>query len=98
MNELIEAKIKKEENRFIQRWPDEKIAIENGRWGPFIRFGKKMIKLGRKSDEAKYTAEEAAALSLEEIKKMIEVEMPGAFTKKQKKPAAKKKAAPKKKK
>ena len=47
MNELIEAKIKKEENRFIQRWPDEKIAIENGRWGPFIRFGKKMIKLGK---------------------------------------------------
>ena len=57
-----------------------------------------MIKVGRKSNEAKYNAEEAAALSLEEIKKMIEVEMPGAFTKKQKKPAAKKKAAPKKKK
>ena len=44
MNELIEAKVKKESNRYIQQWPDEKISIENGRWGPFIRFGKKMLK------------------------------------------------------
>ena len=35
-----EAKVKKEANRFIQRWADEKISIENGRWGPFIRYGK----------------------------------------------------------
>ena len=44
-DELIEKKIEKEANRFIQQWPEEKIAIENGRWGPFIRFGKKMLKL-----------------------------------------------------
>ncbi|NDB53778.1 MAG: DNA topoisomerase I, partial [Chitinophagaceae bacterium] len=43
MKELIEAKIKKEANRYIHRWPEEKIALENGRWGPMIRFGKKMI-------------------------------------------------------
>ncbi|MCR6720696.1 MAG: hypothetical protein NVV59_10470 [Chitinophagaceae bacterium] len=41
INELIEAKVDKEANRFIQRWADDKIALENGRWGPFIRFGKK---------------------------------------------------------
>ena len=100
INELIEAKVKKEANRFIQQWPEEKIAVENGRWGPFIRFGKKMVKMGRKADESKYSAEEAAAISLDEIKKMIEAEIPGAFAKKEKKPAAKKaaakKAAPKK--
>ncbi len=99
MDELIDAKVKKEANRFIQRWPDEKIAVENGRWGPFIRYGKKMVKMGRKADESKYSVEEAAALSLDDIKKMIEVEIPGAFTKKEKKAKApaKKKAAPKKK-
>jgi DNA topoisomerase I len=96
INELIDAKVKKEANRFIQQWPEEKIAVENGRWGPFIRFGKKMVKMGRKADDSKYTAEEAALLNLEDIKKMIEAEIPGAFAKKEKKPAAKKKAATKK--
>ncbi|MGZ8524721.1 MAG: type I DNA topoisomerase [Chitinophagaceae bacterium] len=102
INELIDAKVKKEANRFIQKWPEEKIAVENGRWGPFIRFGKKMLKIPKKADDTKYTAEEAATFSLDDVKKMIEVEIPGAFTKKEKKPAAKKKAvtkkAPKKKK
>ncbi len=97
INELIDGKVKKEANRFIQRWADEKIAVENGRWGPFIRFGKKMLKIGRKADGEKYTNEEAATFSLDDVKKMIEVEIPGAFAKKEKKPAAKKKAAAKKK-
>jgi len=90
INELIEAKVKKEENRFIQRWPDEKIAIENGRWGPFIRFGKKMLKLDRKADETKYSSEEAATISLDDVKRMIEAQVPGAFSKKEKKTPAKK--------
>ncbi|MCZ0211478.1 hypothetical protein OZK63_39650, partial [Streptomyces sp. UMAF16] len=47
IEELIEAKMEKEANRFIQQWPQEKISIENGRWGPFIRFQKKMLKLGK---------------------------------------------------
>ncbi len=96
INELIKAKVEKEANRFIQRWADANIAIENGRWGPFIRYGKKMIKIPRKADDTKYTAEEAAAFDLEEVKKMIELEMPGAFAKKEKKAAAPKKAASKK--
>ncbi|MBK5269412.1 MAG: DNA topoisomerase I, partial [Bacteroidia bacterium] len=97
MNELIDAKIIKESNRYIQRWPDEKIALENGRWGPFIRFGKKMLKLPKKADETKYTAEEIKDIPLEEIKKMIEAQMPGAFGKKKtaKKAPAKKPARPK---
>jgi DNA topoisomerase I len=97
MDELIAAKLAKESNRYIQRWADDKIAVENGRWGPFIRWGKKMIKIPRKADDTKYTPEEAAAFTLEDVKKMIEVEVPGAFTKKEKKKAASKKAPAKKK-
>jgi DNA topoisomerase-1 len=101
MNELIEAKIKKEENRFIHRWPDEKIAVENARWGPIIKFGKKIIRLPKKADDTRYTAEEAASFTIDDVKKFIEAEVPGAFSKKGKKApakkAAKKKAAVKKK-
>ena len=95
--ELIEKKIEKEGNRFIQQWPEEKIAIENGRWGPFIRFQKKMLKFVGSGANGKYTAEEAALLTLEDIKKMILVQEPKAFDKKATaKKAAVKKAAPKK--
>ena len=93
-DELIAKKIEKEANRFIQQWPEEKIAIENGRWGPFIRFGKKMLKL-MAGPEGKYTAEQLATIDLEEIKKMIVAQEPKAFDKKTK-AAPKKKAATKK--
>jgi len=92
-NELIEKKIEKEEKRFIQQWPEEKIAIENGRWGAFIRFGKKMLKLGLDKDNKKISPEDAALLGLEEVKKIIVAQDPKAFDKKT---AVKKKAAPKK--
>ena len=92
INELIEKKVAKEANRYIQQWPAEKISIENGRWGPFIRFGKKMLKLGRAANGDKLTAEELTSIPLEEVKKMIEAQVPGAFAKK----TAAKKAAPKK--
>ncbi len=82
INELIEKKIDKEANRFIKQWPEAKISIENGRWGPFIRFNKKMLKLGRKADSGKYTAEDLAEIDLEEVKKMIEAQVPNAFAKK----------------
>jgi DNA topoisomerase-1 len=92
IEELIEKKVAKEANRYIQNWTSEKISIENGRWGPFIRFGKKMLKLGRKEDGEKYSAEELINLPIEEVKKMIEQQVPGAFSKK----AATKKTATKK--
>jgi len=67
---LIEAKIQKEANRLIQQWPEENISIENGRWGPFIRFGKKIINLP-KINGARISPEQAKALSLEEVKRII---------------------------
>ncbi len=107
VNELIEKKLEKESKRFIQQWPTEKIAIENGRWGPFIRFQKKMLKLPRKKGGDKYLPEELVNLSLEVVKEMIEEQVPGAFkakkkagagsaSKKPKKAAARKSAAPRK--
>ena len=94
INELVETKISKEANRFIQQWPEEKIALENGRWGAFIRFGKKMMKIVGGGANGKYTAEELAVIDLETVKKMIVVQDPKAFDKKTK--AAPKKAATKK--
>ncbi len=94
MDTLISKKIEKEANRFIQQWPEEKIAIENGRWGPFIRFNKKMLKLGQSKEGKKLTEDEVQVLTLDEVKKMILAQDPKAFDKKS---AAKKKAAPRKK-
>ncbi len=84
-NELIEKKLEKEANRFIQQWPEEKIAIENGRWGAFIRFGKKMMKITGSGANGKYTPEELSKINLEEVKKMIVAQEPKAFDKKTKK-------------
>jgi DNA topoisomerase-1 len=56
-----------------------------------------MLKLTGKADKVKYTPEELTSISLDEIKKMIEIQEPGAFDKKKPvKKAATKKAAPKK--
>ncbi|RYZ21041.1 MAG: DNA topoisomerase I, partial [Chitinophagaceae bacterium] len=93
---LIQKKLEKEANRFIRQWPEEKIAIENGRWGPFIRFGKKMLKLYSKPNKEKYTSEELAEIDLDVVKGMITEQDPTAFTKKATKKAAPKKTATKK--
>jgi DNA topoisomerase-1 len=95
INELIDAKLEKEANRYIQQWEKEKISIENGRWGPFIKFGKAMFKIPKKADDTKYEADELKELSLDEVKKWITDQDPKAFAEK-KKPAAKKAATTKK--
>jgi DNA topoisomerase I len=102
-NELIEKKVEKEANRFIQQWPEEKISLENGRWGAFIKYNKKMYKLTGGGANGKYTPEELAVIDLDTIKSMIVSQDPKAFDKKKTaakktatKKAAVKKAAPKK--
>lgn len=94
INELVEAKLEKEANRYIQQWEKEKISLENGRWGPFIKFGKAMFKIPKKADDTKYEGEELKEVSLDEVKKWITDQDPKAFAEK-KKPAAKKPAAKK---
>ncbi|MEL7162467.1 MAG: topoisomerase C-terminal repeat-containing protein, partial [Bacteroidota bacterium] len=95
MTELIQAKEEKEANRYIQRFTEEKIDVEQGRWGPFIRFKKKSVKIPKNKKGERMTREEAAELSLEQVKKYVELEIPGAFKTKAK---AKKKTTTKKKK
>ena len=55
--------------------------MENGRWGPFIRWKKKSIKLPKSEDGKRMTSEEAKELTLEEVKKYVEEEHPDAFKK-----------------
>ncbi len=81
---LIEAKIQKEANRFIQQWPEENISIENGRWGPFIRFGKKIVNLP-KINGVRMSPEQAKALPLEEVKRLIAQQNPEESAAKKKK-------------
>jgi len=97
MHELIAKKEEKEANRYIKTWPEEKIALENGRWGPFIRYKKKSVKLPKKDDKTRMTQEEAAQLTLEDVKQYIELEIPDAFAKKgtKKKTSTKKTSAKK---
>ena len=83
-HELIEAKVEKEANRYIHRWENEGISVENGRWGPYIRFKRKNIKIPKVNGE-KVTSETATELTLEQVKAMIEAEVPDAFGKKGKK-------------
>jgi DNA topoisomerase-1 len=98
--ELVMAKEEKEANRYIQRWDKPAIDIENGRWGPFVRYKKKSYKIPKHKDGTRMTPEEAKELTLEQAKAYIEEALPGAFAEKKKKrkaPAKKKPAAKKKK-
>ena len=89
IKELIEAKIKKEANRYIQRWPEQKISVENARWGPVLKFGKKILRVPKKADDTKYTADELKTVEFETVKQWIEAQVPNAFGKKKKEKAKK---------
>ncbi len=73
--ELVMAKVDKEANRYIAHWPEHQISIERGRWGPFIRYKKSMLKVlkigGVKPDE-----ETLAKIGLAEVQKMIAEQVP----------------------
>lgn len=90
---LIAAKVDKEANRYIHNWPEMKISVENGRYGPYIKFGKENVYLKRGGKKITELAE-IQSLTLDDIKEMISEQIPDAF--KEKKKAAPKKAAAKK--
>jgi DNA topoisomerase-1 len=96
---LVKAKIEKEANRYIHKWPEENLSVQNGRWGPFIKIEKdrRSYKLLNKKGE-KMTPEEAAEVTLEYVIELVK-DQGGVLKKKKaakKKPAAKKKTATKK--
>ncbi len=96
---LIAAKIDKEANRYIHNWPEAKISVENGRYWPFIKFGKENVYLKRWSKKIT-DIEEIKVLTLDDIKDIISEQIPDAFKEKKKTPAKKtvaKKASSKKK-
>ena len=95
INELIEAKLEKEANRYIQHWETEKVSIENARWGPIVKHGKNIFKIPKNSKDEKYTPEELGDVSLEEVKKWITAQDKNAFKEKPKKAPAKKTVAKK---
>lgn len=66
---LIEDKIQKEKDKIIHDWKSEGIRVEKARWGrSVILQGKIKIELGKEVD--------AAALTLEEVRKLIEEKAP----------------------
>jgi DNA topoisomerase-1 len=80
---LIEDKIKKEREKVIHNWEEEGIRVEKARWGRSnVIKGKTKIELPKTVDAAK--------LTLEEVKDIIEQKAP------KKKPAKKKTTAKKK--
>ena len=82
MFDLIEAKAQKEANRYIHNWiEDAGISVENGRWGPTIKYKKKFYRLPPREDGEKWDAGMAKSLTLDEVKAIIEEQLPGAFTK-----------------
>lgn len=63
IEELIEDKKKKEAEKVVQEWPEEKIRIEKARWGRHnILKGKVKVELSKDVDATKITLEEAKAL------------------------------------
>lgn len=77
---LIAAKIEKESNRYIHQWEDEKISVENGRYGPFIKFGKKNFYL-RRDGEKITDLEVIKKLTLDDVKNIILEQDKNAFGK-----------------
>ena len=55
---------RKERNKYIKVFTDE-IAILNGRWGPYIKYGKENVKIPKDIEEPKN-------LELEDIQKLYE--------------------------
>lgn len=87
--ELIEVKIQKEIDKVVHNWEDEGIRVEKARWGRHnVIQGKVKIELPKTVD--------AAALTLEEVKGIIEKNAPKKKVTKRK-TAAKKKTTTRKK-
>ncbi|MFK7784380.1 MAG: type I DNA topoisomerase [Crocinitomicaceae bacterium] len=82
ITELIEVKKQKEIDKYIHNWEDEGISVQKARWGRFnIIKGKVKIEMPKTTD--------AQALTLEEVKAIIEEKAPKKKTRAKAKPKAK---------
>ncbi|WP_297332077.1 type I DNA topoisomerase [Flavobacterium sp.] len=88
INELIEDKLQKERDKVIHNWEEEGIRVEKARWGrSVILKGKTKIELSKDVDAAK--------LTLDKVKALIEEKAPAKKTAAKKTTAAKKPASKK---
>ncbi len=63
IEELIEAKKKKESERVVKEWSEEGIRIEKARWGRHhIIKGKTKVEIGKEVDVTAYSLEDAKSL------------------------------------
>ena len=69
--QLIEQKIEKESQKYLKEWPECDLFIESGRWGPFVRSGKKAYKL-IDANGKKITTEEVATLTVQQVTAIVE--------------------------
>lgn len=73
IEQLIEDKLQKEKDKVVHDWKEEGIRVEKARWGrSVILQGKVKIELSKEVD--------AAALTLDEVKKLIEKKVPAKKT------------------
>ncbi len=62
--ELIEEKRKQNAERLIMSFPDEpEIQVLNGRWGPYIKYKDRNIRIAKDRDPKTFTLEEIHALA-----------------------------------
>ncbi len=86
VNQLIEEKLQKDQDKVLHDWKDEGIRVEKARWGKSVIIkGKTKIELNKDVD--------AAALTLAEVQSMLEAK--AAASKPARKTAAKKAPAKK---
>lgn len=64
--EIIEAKRERDRNRIIREFPEEKIQILRGRWGPYISTEDDNVRIPKDQKD------KAADFTLEEVKQLIE--------------------------
>ncbi len=84
IEELIEGKLQKEREKLIQEWPEEGIRIEKARWGRHnVIKGRTKVELAKTVD--------AANITLEQAKELIEKKNPKRGAKKKSTAKSKKK-------
>ena len=68
--ELVAEKKEKEANKYIKTFEDSELQILNGRWGPYIKAGKKNVKIPK-------DIEDPSKLTLKECEKLVKEHKPG---------------------
>ena len=68
--ELIQLKREEDAKKLIKSFPEnEDIQLLNGRWGPYLKIGKKNFKLPKDAEPEKLTIEECLHISENQPKK-----------------------------